>query len=324
MLYTDSGSPIPNDKPMEQFKASEEGWRKIERSAENPAADYSRAVCELRDRVLALEAAQAPEASSAAAPPVDSVVDQNDRKWITDRMPAASEANFYSNVEVPASSRSSEPISSSGRRFTKFYMIKQGEPWLPASIEYYKDRQALVAKGYEQGLAAGRAEQGSSQRILDDSTPEPDPEPSDFQTLHGIALDMVDSLRPIVIPEILKVLRQAIREPMAEQQAAQSDPAVTTPEPEPTHPQYFSSYHAIAGEIWGMLPDAPEPNQATAGDGGLVKAVLDAMGEGTEVEARKAICKVAAWARAHDLNGMSPAAMTWEGVARWLEREANQ
>ncbi|MEY4055784.1 MAG: hypothetical protein RL519_1119 [Pseudomonadota bacterium] len=277
MLYTDSGSPIPNDKPMEQFKALDGDWRSVEKLSEDFGDKVASTIRELRDRVAALEAKRAPEESSAAAPA----------------------ATVPSDKEL-------------------IQIWDEGPENLGLSLRVVWDH------GYAQGLAAGRAEQGSSQRILDDSTPEPDPEPSDFQTLHGIALDMVDSLRPIVIPEILKVLRQAIREPMAEQQAAQSDPAVTTPEPEPTHPQYFSSYHAIAGEIWGMLPDAPEPNQATAGDGGLVKAVLDAMGEGTEVEARKAICKVAAWARAHDLNGMSPAAMTWEGVARWLEREANQ
>ena len=38
-----------------------------------------------------------------------------------------------------------------------------------------------------------------------------DPGPSDFQTFQGLALDMVESLRPIVIPEILGVLRKAIK-----------------------------------------------------------------------------------------------------------------
>jgi hypothetical protein len=41
--------------------------------------------------------------------------------------------------------------------------------------------------------------------------PAPDPDPSDFQAFQGIALDMVESLRPIVIPEILGVLRKAIK-----------------------------------------------------------------------------------------------------------------
>ena len=39
----------------------------------------------------------------------------------------------------------------------------------------------------------------------------PDPDPSDFQTFQGLALDMVESLRPIVIPEILGVLHKAIK-----------------------------------------------------------------------------------------------------------------
>ena len=41
--------------------------------------------------------------------------------------------------------------------------------------------------------------------------PAPDPDPSDFQTFQGLALDMVESLRPIVIPEILGVLHKAIK-----------------------------------------------------------------------------------------------------------------
>ena len=41
--------------------------------------------------------------------------------------------------------------------------------------------------------------------------PAPDPDPYDFQTFQGLALDMVESLRPIVIPEILGVLRKAIK-----------------------------------------------------------------------------------------------------------------
>jgi hypothetical protein len=41
--------------------------------------------------------------------------------------------------------------------------------------------------------------------------PAPDPEPSDFQAFQGLALDMIESLRPIVIPEILGVLRKAIK-----------------------------------------------------------------------------------------------------------------
>jgi len=60
----------------------------------------------------------------------------------------------------------------------------------------------------------------------------------------------------------------------------------------------------------------PEPSPSPAGDGGLVKEVLDAMGEGIEadVEARAAILAVARWLRGKDC----PTA------ASLLEREANQ
>ena len=53
--------------------------------------------------------------------------------------------------------------------------------------------------------------------------PAPDPEPSDFQTFQGIALDMIESLQPIVIPEILGVLRKAIRQPPAPVPIAMED-----------------------------------------------------------------------------------------------------
>ena len=57
MLYTDSGSPIPNDKPMEQFKASDQDWKGILRAAETSCNFQSRTILELRDRVEKLEAA---------------------------------------------------------------------------------------------------------------------------------------------------------------------------------------------------------------------------------------------------------------------------
>jgi hypothetical protein len=138
------------------------------------------------------------------------------------------------------------------------------------AIEHFR---ALVDRGYQQGLEAGRAEQGSSQGILDDSTPEPDAP----QTLHSVALGHVDGLRRLgVIPQICDTLRRAIREPMADL--------------------------------------TPEPNQAPAAEAGLVEEVLDAMGEGTEVEARAAIRAVARWLRS----------VGNCGSAADLEREANR
>ncbi len=71
--------------------------------------------------------------------------------------------------------------------------------------------------------------------------------------------------------------------------------------PEPTHPQYFSSHHAIAGEIWGMLPDAPEPSQALAGDGGLREVVKRTMRaqdlRGWDEVSRAVILAIARWLR---------------------------
>jgi hypothetical protein len=53
---------------------------------------------------------------------------------------------------------------------------------------------------------------------------QPEPEPADEQTLHTVALRMVDGLERLdVLPEIQDTIRQAIREPMA--QPAPSTPA---------------------------------------------------------------------------------------------------
>jgi hypothetical protein len=196
---------------MEQFKASEEDWQQIECRAKNYSiAEVSRAVCELRDRVAALEAER-------VAP-----------------------------VRVPSTEPTPPPP-----------MPSAGSLW-EARLHVYK--QGLAA-GYQQGLVAGRAEQGSSQGILDDSTPEP----------------------------------------------------------EPTHPQYFSSHHAIAGEIWEMLPDAPEPSQAPAGDGGLVEGIRGLLGHqfdrvATNTMARAVLLAVAQWLRS----------MGRRCAATELEREARR
>jgi hypothetical protein len=291
--------------------------------------------------------------AGSGSPIPNDTMEQDNRKWITDRTPAASEANFYSNVEVPASSRSSEPITSSGRRFTKFYTIKRGEPWLPASIEYYKDRQALVAKGYEQGLAAGRAEQQAMAKL---------PTDSDYdapQSLHSVALDMVDSLGRSfnLLPEILDTLRRAIREPMAEQQATckaglqVADDLTPEPEPEPilgwrnvdfvgSPPSPYATWWEWASSSLGRRviqdvrieavmprldqPGATEPTpepepipSPAAGDAGLVEVVVRAMRAaplGYQPEARAAIRAVARWLRSND----------YPIAASLLKQEANR
>jgi hypothetical protein len=102
----------------------------------------------------------------------------------------------------------------------------------------------------------------------------PTPEPDAPQTLHSGALGHVDGLRRLgVIPQICDTLRRAIREPMADL--------------------------------------TPEPNQAPAAEAGLVEEVMDAMGEGTEVEARAAIRAVARWLRSVGNCG-SAADLEWE------------
>jgi hypothetical protein len=72
----------------------------------------------------------------------------------------------------------------------------------------------------------------------------------------------------------------------------------------------------------------PEPSPASTEAqpaGGVVEKVARVIdGDLYGVEARAAIREVAAAARLRDLNGQSVAVMTWEGVAQWLEQEANQ
>lgn len=58
---------------------------------------------------------------------------------------------------------------------------------------------------------------------LEQAQQQPEPEPADDQTLHTVALRMVDTLANLdVLPEITDTIRRAIREPMAE-------PAPSTP-----------------------------------------------------------------------------------------------
>lgn len=58
-------------------------------------------------------------------------------------------------------------------------------------------RRALYDHGYQQGLAAGRAEQGSSQGILDDSTPEPSQAPAGDGGLVDTIADIIEN-EPII------------------------------------------------------------------------------------------------------------------------------
>jgi hypothetical protein len=74
-------------------------------------------------------------------------------------------------------------------------------------------------------------------------------DPSDFQTLQGIALDMVESLRPIVLPEILGVLRRAIKQAPAPAPAADGEREELI--------QWLDCFHEYAYELgrpdWGHM-----------------------------------------------------------------------
>ena len=207
MLYAVRGSP-PNphtDRPMadEPFKATDEDWQRIEEVAFNYwdrgrlHLRWDRTIRELRDRVAALEAERVAPKASTTAPASPAAVPSDRVLWEV-QLEAKTISRPHSGWQV----------------------------WSPESEPLIAAHRALYDHGFQHGLAAGRAEQGT--------TPEPDAP----QTLHGIALDMVDSLGRSfnLLPEILNTLRRAIREPMAEQQAA------------------------------------PEPNQAPAGDEEPVKA----------------------------------------------------
>jgi hypothetical protein len=319
---------------MEQFKASEKDWPTVESLAETPGGIYARAIRELRDRVAELEAApdrvlvQGGEYLRAGTPVYADPRNRLVSYSVGEARPleeCGKDHAVPSPAAAPAAPAAAVP---SGDELLRI--------WNEAPGGTKEGLRVVWDHGYQQGLAAGRAEQQATtepptdpamtalelprdwypdfadwlKRQMPEGTVIGDPwwwasciadwliakatlgpEPN----LHDIALDRVDSLGRSfhVLPEILDTLRRAIREPMVSQQAA----AEPTPEPSPS---------------------------PAAAEAGLVEEVLDAMGEGTEVEARKAICKVAARARAHDLNGMSPAAMTWEGVAQWLEQEANR
>jgi hypothetical protein len=133
---------------MEQFKAEEEDWQRVE--AEAITHPIPSTICELRDRVAALEAKQAPGESPATAPAAPVVAVPSDQElW---------------EVQLKVKSQSRPHIG--------------WQVWSPESEPLIAAHRALYDHGYDhgyqQGLAAGRAEQQAAA----EATPEPEPSPS--------------------------------------------------------------------------------------------------------------------------------------------------
>jgi hypothetical protein len=210
MLYAGSGSPIPNDT-MEQFETSDENWRSIVDTAKTPTGAHARAVLELRDRVAALEAEQAKESGKC---PKTLEAFKQIGEYVKPRPP------LYADPYNPLVSYSVGEVRPTEEWFKWHFPDKEHFSATAAAHRALYDHgyERGQNDGYEQGLAAGRAEQGSRQGILDDSTPEPDYDAP--QTLHTVALGMVDTLRRRigVTDHICDTIERAIREPMADEE----------------------------------------------------------------------------------------------------------
>jgi hypothetical protein len=260
MLYAGSGSPIPNNT-MEQFKASEEDWQRIEAKAIHYSIPGT--IWELHGRVAALEAEQAKESGKC---PKTLEAFKQIGEYVKPRPP------LYADPYNPLVSYSVGEVRPTEEWFKWHFPDKEHFSATAAAHRALYDHgyERGQNDGYEQGLAAGRAEQQAMAKL---------PTDSDYdapQSLHSVALDMVDTLRHRigVTDHICDTIERAIREPMAEQQATckpalqVADDLTPEPEPEPVHSQYFSGHGYIVGEInralaeggWTLTPEPkPEP-----------------------------------------------------------------
>ena len=76
-----------------------------------------------------------------------------------------------------------------------------------------EDAGDAMARLYTAGFHAGMKWQAE---MMEQAQQQPEPEPADGQTLHTVALRMVDTLANLdVLPDITETIRKAIREPMA-------------------------------------------------------------------------------------------------------------
>jgi hypothetical protein len=350
---------------MEQFKAEEEDWQRVEADAITHPIPST--ICELRDRVAALEAApdrvfvrnQTGEYLRAGTPVYADPRNRPVSYSVGEARPML-ECGKDHVVPAPAAAPVVAVPSDQELWEVQLKVKSQSRPhigwqvWSPESEPLIAAHRALYDHGYQQGLAAGRAEQPATTEL-----------PTDYdydapQTLHTVALGMVDTLRRRigVTDHICDTIERAIREPapcphvrssgdsnwcaLAEQQAAteessatQSDPAMTALElprdwypdfadwlkrqmPEGTvigDPLWWAS--CIAAWLIAKATLGPKSSPSPAGDAGLVEEVVRAMRAaplGYQPEARAAILRAAGWL--HREGHLSAAAL--------LEREANR
>jgi hypothetical protein len=147
---------------MEQFKAEEEDWQRVE--AEAIIHPIPSTLCELRDRVAALEAKRAPGESPATAPAAPAAAVPSDQElW---------------EVQLKVKSQSRPHIG--------------WQVWSPESEPLIAAHRALYDRGYDHGyqhgLAAGRAEQ----QATTEATPEPSPSPAAAEA--GLVEEVLDAM----------------------------------------------------------------------------------------------------------------------------------
>jgi hypothetical protein len=140
---------------------------------------------------------------------------------------------------------------------------------------------------------------------------QPEPEPADGQTLHTVALRMVDTLANLdVLPEITDTIRRAIREPMAPPAPSTPHAAIEALRDAISALRYIEQGHGrLNGVGWDRVFDAAAPFLAAepapstpAGQEELVRSVaicvMPGLTENPDVwtpEACRAILAVADW-----------------------------
>lgn len=179
MLYTGSGSPIPNDKPMEQFKASDGDWQSVKKLSEDFGDKICCTILELRDRVAALEAkrvapVQVPPTTVPTPPPLSPSADS---LW---------EARLH--VYRQGLAAGYEQGLAAGRAEQQATTEPPTDPEPEPVHSQYFSGHGLIAGEIDRALAEG----GWTPTPEPTPDPEPSPSPADgwlIAALEGIGLD---------------------------------------------------------------------------------------------------------------------------------------